>query len=520
MNQPADDHVDEDVHVHVPRARPRPRRRVIALAVLLLLALAGLAYARPGGGESYSGGGGHGGGGGGGGDSGDWIVVIDLVVRLIVLCIDAPYIGLPIVGAIVVALIVGAIWNARNKDWNSGPPVTLAASAAPASQARAGLRDVDPDFSWILFEDFAFRLFATAHGARGNPTAMGGLAPYVSADARAALLARDPAGAPVSRVIVGALRVYDTHVPPPDAPDAYAWIGVELEANYTAGNHTWYTVERWGFRRAIAARTKPPRTTRDFPCPNCGAPWAAFEVGGGQVCSSCREIVDNGRFDWQVVSVDLRHAEPRPPTLTNEVPERGNDVPTYKDPACDTTWQRLLADDPALTRDTFDARVELVYGALNDAWAKNDLTPARGFVSDGLYDYLSYWVSAYAAQGLRNQLDDMRVTKRTLAKVTRDRWYDAVTVRIWATGKDYVVDRDGKVVRGSRSRPRPYTEYWTFVRSSARRGATVVEKTCPNCGAPLAIGMAGACAHCGVHVTAGEFDWVLSKVEQDDTYRG
>jgi hypothetical protein len=32
--------------------------------------------------------------------------------------------------------------------------------------------------------------------------------------------------------------------------------------------------------------------------------------------------------------------------------------------------------------------------------------------------------------------------------------------------------------------------------------------------------MAGACEHCGAHVTAGEFDWVLSKIEQDDTYRG
>ena len=43
---------------------------------------------------------------------------------------------------------------------------------------------------------------------------------------------------------------------------------------------------------------------------------------------------------------------------------------------------------------------------------------------------------------------------------------------------------------------------------------------CGNCGAPLKVTMAGSCEFCGAHVTAGAFDWVLSKIEQDDTYRG
>ena len=32
--------------------------------------------------------------------------------------------------------------------------------------------------------------------------------------------------------------------------------------------------------------------------------------------------------------------------------------------------------------------------------------------------------------------------------------------------------------------------------------------------------MAGHCEHCGADVTSGEFDWVLSKIEQDDAYTG
>lgn len=76
-------------------------------------------------------------------------------------------------------------------------------------------------------------------------------------------------------------------------------------------------------------------------------------------------------------------------------------------------------------------------------------------------------------------------------------------------------------VRGSKRKERPYSEYWTFIRSSERSKQPVnTEAKCGNGGAPLSITMAGACAHCGAHVTAGEFDWVLSKIEQDDSYRG
>jgi hypothetical protein len=32
--------------------------------------------------------------------------------------------------------------------------------------------------------------------------------------------------------------------------------------------------------------------------------------------------------------------------------------------------------------------------------------------------------------------------------------------------------------------------------------------------------MAGNCSHCKARVTLGEFDWVLSRIEQDEVYGG
>ena len=43
---------------------------------------------------------------------------------------------------------------------------------------------------------------------------------------------------------------------------------------------------------------------------------------------------------------------------------------------------------------------------------------------------------------------------------------------------------------------------------------------CPNCGAPLEINQVGECRYCKAAVTSGRFDWVLSRIEQEDDYAG
>ncbi len=497
---------------------------VVALAVVVAIAGPTLAWARPGGGESYSGGGGHGGGGGGGGGSDAGGALVGALLELLFeLCFAYPQVGIPLLLIVFGLLAFGSWIKRKSQDWDSGPPVAL----APPVVTVDDVTGVDPDFSRVVFEDFAFRLYATAQGARGRPGALDELAPYLSAEARAMLAGRSPPDQPVTGVVIGAMRTYQVIVPTAAAiadGGAMVTIGLELEANYSVGagaGSKRFAVERWRLQRAAGARTRPPQAGRGFPCPNCGAPWQTTAAAGGQRCASCGEIVDNGRFDWQVASVALLHERAGLPGLTDEVPERGTSLPTYYDRALDQRWLALTADDPEVAGDAIPARLQYVYRTVNDAWAADDLDAARAVVSDGLADYLQYWLDAYRAQGLRNVLADMRLTHHVPVKLVRDRHYDALTIRIWATGKDTVIrTADGTTVRGRRDRDRAYSEYWTLIRARVRRGAPRVDGACSNCGAPLTVTMTGACGHCGAHVTGGELDWVLSKIEQDDSYRG
>ncbi len=493
------------------------RRRTIVVAACAIVALlVELAVARPGGGHSYSGGGGHSSGGGssgGGGGGGGGGAVFELILWLIRLIIYYPHIGLPILALIIGYFVYSARKQHQNKDWDSGPPVELQRSITLDDVQR-----VDPDFSRVLFEDFAFRLFSTAHRARHSAETLATVAPYVGEAARDALAAREPIGIAVKSVVVGAMRVVRVDVP--DNETDLVRIGLEFEANVTTDRHTYYSVETWRFGRAATQRTKPPGASKGFPCPSCGAPWQAAATGT-QVCASCGEVVDNGRFDWVVDAIALRSIDERPPTLTEEVPERGTDLATYRQSDVDARLIELQHSDPAVTDTALHERLTMIYHQLNAGWSSNELRPVRGLVSDGLYDYLQYWVDAYKQQDLRNQLVDMRITHSVIAKIATDRWYTAVTIRLWGTGKDFVERAStGAHIRGSTRREREYSEYWTLIRSAARKGPPITKPVCSNCGAPLQITMAGECEHCNAHVTAGEFDWVLSKIEQDDSYRG
>ncbi|MBA3462268.1 MAG: TIM44-like domain-containing protein [Deltaproteobacteria bacterium] len=489
--------------------------RTLVVVGLALAALAGVAFARPGGGDSFSGGGGHGGSGGGGSDAG---AIFELIYWLIRLIIYVPQVGIPLAVIVVGVLVWGWYKQHRNKDWDSGPPVQLK-RAVRADE----IKRLDPEFSQVIFEDFAFRLFSTAQRARGSVQTLDTVAPYVSEPARKHLAMRTPAQL-VRSAVVGAMRVYRVEVPPMPVDQqgrpARVRIGVEFEANVTTDAHTYYTVETWLFGRDATRLSKPPSARKEFPCPNCGARWQSTATGTQQ-CASCGQVVDNGRFDWIVEQISLSSSDERPPTVTKEVPERGTDLATYRSADVDAQWMSLERSDPAITEQNLVARLNLIFKELNRAWSSNNLKPVRGLVSDGLFDYLQYWVDTYKKQGLRNETPDTGITHTIVAKVTRDKWFDAVTIRVWAKGKDFVIKTGtDQVVRGSKNRDRAYSEYWTLIRSSRRHGAPIATPNCPNCGAPLSITMSGECEHCQAHITAGEFDWVLSKIEQDDTYRG
>jgi ribosomal protein L37AE/L43A len=386
------------------------------------------------------------------------------------------------------------------------------------------LRDWDPGFSLIVFEDFLHALFTEVHVARGAGT-LDRLAPWVSEIPRQRL-ARF-AERRVESVVLGAMHWHDVRGLKADS--ARIVVSVDFEANYTeseplpgkpekdmAPHATYWVVERWTLSRSKQAKSRPPKKARVFECPSCGAP---LDKIVGATCSYCGNVVDTGDFDWVVGEIESLKREPRAPSLLGDTPERGTELPTLIDPHTELRFRALTKKDPAVTWPALEARIRLVFHELTEAWNARDLQGARPYVGDRLFETLGYWIETYRRQNLRNLTDDAQVMQITIARVSEDAHFDAITVRAFATSLDYTLDAQDRVVGGSRKQQRRYSEYWTLIRGVTVRGAPRSEPVCPSCGGPAAnVNQAGTCGHCGVEVTTGDFDWVLSRIEQDEAY--
>jgi hypothetical protein len=492
----------------------RPWALVFAGSALVVLGAPALSLARPGGGDLF--------GGGsppssdfGGGDGGD--VDVGLVIELIALCIREPVLGGFAVFVVVCYVAVRRAWRSGLvSSWATAVPAAEVPATRTASVARsalAELRQNDPDFSSVLLEDFLYTLYAEVQHRRPRG-GLSGLAAFISPGAAQTLA--DPTLEGVSGIVIGAMRLNELKV----RADRVL-LGADFEANLSevrAGTHERsFVVDRVQFSRARGARSRPPARVRKLDCPNCGAP---LEGMHGSVCGYCRQEVGGGRLDWSLESIRRVRSERLPELFSKKVEERGTELPTRFDSDRHARLAELCARDPAFDPAAFQARTGLIFHELGAGWSARDLARIRPYVSDNLFQYFGYFLGIYAERRARNVTENARIVRIDLASVLGDAWFDAVTVRVFATSLDYTLGDDGTLLHGSRTKERSYSEYWTLIRSRNAKGRARSDPACPQCGAPLRVGMAGNCEYCHARVVTGDFDWVLSRIEQDEAYTG
>jgi predicted lipid-binding transport protein (Tim44 family) len=263
--------------------------------------------------------------------------------------------------------------------------------------------------------------------------------------------------------------------------------------------------ERWMFTRNAAARTPVAGGVTASRCPACGA---ELRLNLDGTCAHCRASVTNGAVDWVVA--DVRSA-----------PFMGYAADSSAGVAAATVADgiaSLRAADPGFALDGFQVRVKAAFLALQDAWCRQNLDAGRAFLSPGAYFTWRAQIETLAAEGRRNMMENISVRSIEPVQVVHGRVFDDLTVRISAAAADFETDKDAKVVFGDRT-VKPFTEDWTFQRSvgvaTVQKPGTL-ENTCPSCGAPVSLNQIGECRFCKAAVTSGKFDWVVSRIEQDD----
>jgi uncharacterized Zn finger protein (UPF0148 family) len=335
---------------------------------------------------------------------------------------------------------------------------------------------------------------------------------------------RNPKGLrEVRGIIVGAMQVMDVR----GLASPVVNISIGFEANYTEvvapnggtpSEMTYYVRERWELERKREVLSPKPEQAAALHCPRCGA---ALQKDTAGACAFCGAKIESGEFQWYVRSISLQAREERGPLLTSDVPEKGTDSPSVVQRNFQAVRAHFEKQHPAFTWGEFMERARLIFNELQAAWSSLDWERARPHETDNIFQMHRYWIDAYKRQDLRNRLDGCKIISMQPVKIKEDAFYNAITLRIGAEGYDYTEDAEGRVVSGSKKKLRRWTEYWTFIRNRhARPTHARTDLSCPNCGAPLRVNVTGICEFCGGKISSGEFDWVLSKIEQDESYTG
>jgi DNA-directed RNA polymerase subunit RPC12/RpoP len=395
---------------------------------------------------------------------------------------------------------------------------------SPMEEDLSALRRFDPNFSEIVFNDFCNALYVKAHHARGV-SGLDRFAPYISEDARNTLARLNPKGlTEVRGIVVGAMHVGSLG----GLSDPIVAVTVKYEANYTevvdSGSgpkeSSWYVEEEWQFERRRDILSPPPDKAKAEHCPRCGAPLQTRTDGACQYCGV--KIVD-GTFQWFVTSIASVKRDARGPLLTSDVPEEGTDLPTVRQTGLAARQAQFQASHAGFNMDALTVHVRDTALKLQDAWAARDWERVRPLETDTLFQTHRYWIDAYLKQGLRNIVADYHVGPIEAVKIDSDAFYDGITFRVRARGRDYTVagvNGGEKVVAGSKENVRSWSEYWTFIRTRGTQSDPSKVVSCPNCGAAVEVGQTGVCRHCGGKLGGGDFGWVLSRIEQDDAYTG
>ncbi len=475
------------------------------------------AFARAGGGNSFGGGGGGGGGysGGGGGLSsggggsfhgggGDG----DGGALLLWLFIAHPEFGIPLVIVIVAFKLYGMRGGGTERTVVRSRPLH-----GRTLDLRRLLAD-DATFSRALFLDLARLVFTRAHEERGRGN-WAALAPFVADTGQTALRAIAAQTREVREVIVGSASITALQV------ERQMTLVVAFTANLRENGVQNYVEENWRFTRDAGARSLGPDRMRALACPNCGNP---IETRTDGSCRACDTVINDGRLQWQVTGVHrgtLRVVDAIELSLGGGGIEAGTDLPTVADPGLASAQRALRARHPEFQWTNFRNRAAELFLKIQTAWSEGRWELARPYETDFLFQQHRYWIERYAKEGLTNRLGDVTITDIVAARIELDAYCESVTVRIFARMRDWTEGKGGRVVSGDRSTPRVFSEYWTFVRSSGITGKDTPIDNCPSCGANLdRVSETGVCGHCDAKVTGGNFDWVLTTIDQDEVYRG
>lgn len=105
-----------------------------------------------------------------------------------------------------------------------------------------------------------------------------------------------------------------------------------------------------------------------------------------------------------------------------------------------------------------------IFFNVQGAFGRGDIDQLRSVIAPRALETLKAQVEELSARGLVNRIEALAMKDAAITEAWQEKGTDYITLKFTASAMDYLEDREGNVVEGSKAEPALFTEYWTFAR--------------------------------------------------------
>ena len=147
-----------------------------------------------------------------------------------------------------------------------------------------------------------------------------------------------------------------------------------------------------------------------------------------------------------------------------------------------------------------------IYKNIQIAWMNFDYETLRKNVTDEMYNMYKSQLTTLKVKNQKNVMEDFNLLGFNIIGMEIKEEFVSLTVTMQVECYDYIINKDNKVVRGTKKRKVIYNYTMTF-----NKGISNKNNKCPNCGAPLENTNSSKCPYCDSIIISKNYDWVLAK---------
>lgn len=165
--------------------------------------------------------------------------------------------------------------------------------------------------------------------------------------------------------------------------------------------------------------------------------------------------------------------------------------------------------DSSLSKEEMNKLVFKLYKDIQDAWMNFDYDTLRKYTTDELFHMYESQLKVLQAKKQKNIMSDIKFKYAKIININIQNGVEKVTMYLNTITTDYVIDANGKIVRGS-DKIRNDMEYLITLNRNMEK---VNIKNCPSCGAEINIVSGGQCPYCDNVIVNNNEEFVMSKKE-------